>query len=142
VEVPVFLLTEGANVSREGKVNILGCFDILYVGGFPAGFLQFFIWARVETGVGEPGDNVAFTLGLADPDGRTIFELEEHLELAPGEPGYPRSVNLIVPVGGVVFDRPGDYVFYLRLEGESRRWRTPLRVVAAPSLSPGQSGPP
>ena len=35
MEVKVALLADGANVSREGKLNLLGIFDTLFARSFP-----------------------------------------------------------------------------------------------------------
>ena len=55
MKVNLALLADGANVSREGKLNILGIFDTIHAGKFPVVHAQMRLVVRLEASSAELG---------------------------------------------------------------------------------------
>src|SRR5881628_58731 len=55
MEVKLALLADGANVSREGKLNLLGIFDTLFARSFPTTHPQMQLVIRFEAAAQEAG---------------------------------------------------------------------------------------
>src|SRR6266516_902993 len=53
MEVKLALLADGANVSREGKLNLLGIFDTLFARSFPTTHPQMQLVIRFEAAAHE-----------------------------------------------------------------------------------------
>lgn len=59
-----------ANVSREGKLSIIGIFDRIFAAKVPSSFIRLFIVAIFE---GKPGSEAKIKLEIADPTGKPVL---------------------------------------------------------------------
>jgi hypothetical protein len=85
------LLADAANVTAEGKINILGEFNLIRAPQLPIGVASFTLVFRLEAAGNEPSDH-SFTIVLLDEDGdlvRPIVEGKFSLGLST-IPGLPR----------------------------------------------------
>ncbi len=132
MQVNLAVLCDAANVSREGKLNILGEFDSIHASSFPLTYPTMVLVVRLEAHPTEVGDHRR-KLQHLDADGRNVVPPLEG-EFATGEGpflGVPvRTAPIILQMHGVRFDRPGHYSFELLVDGHHLR-SLPLQFVAA-----------
>jgi hypothetical protein len=138
MRVDLAVVADAANVSQEGKLNILGIFDTIWGTSFPLRHGTMVFVVRVEGEFTEQGEH-RLELRLMDADGAQIFKAEGPLHLVGGKPGRPVKPHIILGLSGVVFPAPGDYSFEVLIDGEHKR-SVPLYVMKAPEpprVSPG-----
>jgi hypothetical protein len=121
MEVTLSVLADYANVSREGKLNILGVFSEINPPVLPFRLPQMYLVFSIEIAPTEAISELPTRILLWDEDGEERLSLEQTLPLPPSERAGERSVNHIVGLAGVRFDRPGDYAFHILIAGEERR---------------------
>ena len=123
-------LADGANVTQDGKLNILGIFNALGASQFPAAHPQMFLVMRFEATRAEEGKTKKIEIQLADGDGGKLFTVGANLVVPTGTPGSAIRMNHILGMNGVQFPRPGDYVFNV-LVGDDQKAAVDLKLVEA-----------
>lgn len=133
------LVADAANVSQDGKANLLGVFEEIAAVSFPAMHPQLSVWMAFEANPFEVGRQVKAELRLVDGDGEVLVTVSQELRIPPPlEPGLPIRLKSIVPLRNTVFPVPGNYAFTLEVDGEEKQ-RTPLTVrqlIQRPPPSP------
>jgi hypothetical protein len=131
MNVNLAVLCDAANVSREGKLNILGEFDSIHVATFPLVYPTMVLVVRLEAHPTEAGEH-ALKLHLVDEDGGDCVPPLQGA-FATGDPPFPgvpiRTAPLILQMHGVRFDKPGHYSFELLVDNHHLR-SLPLHVLA------------
>jgi hypothetical protein len=127
MKIPMALLADEANVSQEGKLNVLGVFDRIAAPSFPVVHPKLVFVFRVQAEFADMGPPVAVRVRLVDEDGAVLFEASGELAPPPVEPGQFATANQIFSLVGVQFPSPGIYKFLVSV-GEERH-ETPLSVV-------------
>jgi hypothetical protein len=130
-------LADYANVTGDGKLNILGIFDRINVTQIPAVHPQMHLVLRLEAHAAELDRSHNVEIRLQDPDGNTIFEVKG--EIVPrGEPGRSVSTNQILTLNNLQLEKIGDYAFVVMLNNDVKA-EIPLAVefVAIPPAAGG-----
>lgn len=121
------VLADEANVSQEGKLNLMGIFDRIAAAEFPVVYPKIVFAFRVEAEYGDSGRTFPVRVSMENEDGAALFHAEGEI-LAPGvPPGEFSTANQIFALVGVQFPAPGVYRFTVRV-GESARAEAPLLV--------------
>jgi hypothetical protein len=131
MHVQLAFVCDDATMSADGKMDVRGVFNDLIAPGFPAKQDRMVLVTTIEWDEGEEGRNT-FRVDLLGPDGRPSVTVDGHTEVEPrllDRP--PPRTRLILPLDGVVFPRPGRYVFEIRVKG---------RKLRGPSLYLSESG--
>jgi hypothetical protein len=131
MQVNLAVLCDAANVSREGKLNILGEFDSIHASSFPLTYPTMVLVVRMEAHPTEVGEH-QLKLQLLDADGQDVVPplLGEFTTGEPPFPGVPvRTAPIILQMHGVRFARPGHCAFELLVDGHHLR-SLPLHIVA------------
>ena len=138
MELELALLADAANVSREGKLNILGVFDAIYVQRFPCQFPQMQLILRFRADPVETGRAYKVEIQIIDQDGKKLTKLDGELGF-PDSPekskGLPMRADHILGFANAVFERPGPYEFVILVNGEVRK-RVSLYVAEKPPVGP------
>lgn len=122
------VLADAANVSGEGKLNILGIFTDVNPSRVPFVLPQAYIVAVLECPPAEAGLDKIVTYKLIDDEGRQVFTLEQTMTVpTPVRPGARTKINVVIGVGGLRFERTGDYQLSVLVSGEEKR-SVPLLV--------------
>lgn len=138
MQVTFAVLADYANISKEGKPNIMGIFENISARDFPYIHSQMFLVMRFEADLAETGQTKTLEIHLMDEDGKKIFVLPGKINIRGVEPGKVMSWNQMIRLERLEFKNPGDYVFNILVNGEPRG-RVPLKVTKiAPSGDPSQ----
>ncbi len=124
------VIADAANVSQEGKLNLLGVFDTIWAREFPFRHASMVFVLRVKADFTEEGSH-RLEVRLIDADGGQLFRAEGPLQVPAGSPGRPIRPHVVLGLSGVSFSRPGDFSFEVMLDG-SHLASVPLYVMEAP----------
>lgn len=130
MEVTLAVLADYSNVSREGKLNILGIFDVIFTRNFPVVHHSMQLVMTFEAPRSEVGTNKNVQVRLIDADGKQIFEISGQFNLPSSVPAGMMVIknNHILNLNNLAFQRPGDYAFHILINGEEKK-SVPLKLV-------------
>ncbi len=128
MRVTLAVLADYANITREGKLNILGIFDVIHVQNFPVTHPQMQLVMRFEADISEAGKTKKSEIQLMDDDGKRLFVLGGEFTFGPGQPGEVMGSNQILTINMMKFESPGNYEFKILINDELKA-EVPLKVV-------------
>jgi hypothetical protein len=140
VKIPMALLADEANVSQEGKLNVLGVFDRLAAATFPTVHPKMVFAFRVQAEYADMGRTFPVRVRLVDEDGGVLFQADMEMGAPQVQPGDFITANQVLALVGVMFPRPGTYKFELTI-GELPAHETPLAVLQAPGWPEAETAP-
>jgi hypothetical protein len=132
MRVKLALLADYSNVSREGKLNILGIFDTIYARTFPTTHPHMQLVIRLEADFEEAGTTRQVEVQFQAQDGTGLFRLPAALTIQRGEAGEPVRADHILTLTNVTFQEPGRYAFHIVVDGRVDT-TVPLRVEQLPA---------
>ncbi|HEX6557910.1 MAG TPA: hypothetical protein VF021_00565 [Longimicrobiales bacterium] len=140
MQAKLAVLADYANVTGDGKLNILGIFDRINLMQVPAVHPQMHLVLRLEAHPAELERAHGIEIRLQDPEGTSIFEVNG--EIVPrGEPGRPVSTNQILTLNNLQLEKIGDYRFVVIIDGDLKT-EIPLAVeFVAMAPGPGPTPP-
>lgn len=110
-----------ANLSSEGKLNIMGVFHEVGPLAFPSVLSQGFLVLEWEAGPAEVGKKRDLRLAFVDPDGNEKIALGVTIDVpGPGRPGSPALFNQIINVAGTPLERSGEHAFYVLADNDEK----------------------
>lgn len=121
------LLADEANVSQEGKLNVLGVFDRITASAFPTVHPKMVFIFRVQAEYGDAGQLFPVRVRLMDADGGTLFEATGEIQAPRVGPGETVTANQLFALVGIRFPQPGDFKFVVHV-GDLPPHETPLTV--------------
>jgi uncharacterized protein DUF6941 len=118
MEVTLALLADAANVSREGKLNLLGIFDTIFAHAFPSTHPLMQLVLRFEAEPAEAGSNRAVEVQFVTPEGQVLFRLPATMVVQPRGASDRIRMDQVVTLTNVQFEHPGRYRFHVVVDGE------------------------
>jgi hypothetical protein len=133
------LLADAANVAADGKLNILGVFDVLRAASFPAAYPRVHLVARLKAQTADVGAR-RLALQVTGPGGATLLASEAQVEIPPLPPGVAEIDIPLVQVFDLPIERPGPHAVLLLVDGRVAS-QLPVTVVgdgapAGPLIQP------
>jgi hypothetical protein len=111
------VFADGANLSQEGKLNVLGVFDALQVGGFPALHPRTHFVLRLKGSIEDIG-NHRLTFRWINPSDEELWSSDGELNVAPGaNPTFEMDLPVIAVID-LPLNAPGLYTMRVSLDGE------------------------
>ena len=118
MEVQLALLADGANVSREGKLNLLGIFDTIFARTFPVTHPQMQLVIRFGATADEAGSTRQIEIHLVAGEGEVLLRLPGALTVQPRALGQAIRMDHVLSLNNVQFARPGRYRFDILVDGQ------------------------
>lgn len=84
MKVTLALLADAANVSQEGKLNILGTFDNISASKFPTRHPEMQLVLRMEASVAEANTHKRLELKVMDEDAQQVGGAVAEFDVPPG----------------------------------------------------------
>ena len=120
MEVTLALLADAANISQEGKLNVLGVFNSINAVSFPCIHPSMVVVMRFEASRAEIGQTKEFEIHLLDPDGASLGNVAGNFVVPDAPPGQRVQMGNILPLNGVTFQRPGPHQFVIMISAETK----------------------
>lgn len=131
MEVKFALLAEFSNITREGKLNLLGLFEQLNAPSLPWTHPHMQLVLSLEATPAEWESTKKIEIKLLDADGNSKLNLNSNLKVPRGQSGRNISINSIIGINNLKFDAAGDYAFHVIIGGDDKK-TVPLRVNFTP----------
>lgn len=128
MRVSLALLADYANVSREGKLNIMGIFDNVNATSVPTAHGQMQLVLTIEGSAAEAGKDHPMEIELISPTKEPVFKLNGSIHLGKVPTGAPAKANSTIQLNNLVFRQFGRYYFVVTIEGAVRE-EIPFTVV-------------
>lgn len=116
----LFLTADYANITGDGKLNVMGIFEEVHSFDFPARHSSMHLIARLAAELGEYGATRDFTIKLLDEDAVQLMEVKGELQVPIGHRGRKPQVNIILELKDIVFPKPGTYQFALFIDKDHK----------------------
>lgn len=129
------MFADAANISQEGKLNILGVFDAVQVGTMPAVHPRAHLVVRFK---GTPLDVGIHQVALrwVNPGGVELWSSDGQVELSAPPPGVTEVDIPLIATIDLPLDMQGSYAMMVFVNDEPRG-EVPLHVrAAAPFVAP------
>lgn len=134
MQVKLALLADYANITGEGKLNILGIFDRITVQQVPIVHPQMHLILRLESHSAERSRTHNIEIRLHDPDGQTVFEVKGDM-IPQGASVLSTSTNQILTLNNLQLEKAGGYNFVVFVDNDLKA-EIPLAVELAPAQPP------
>lgn len=110
------VFADGANLSQEGKLNVLGVFDALAVGGFPSIHPRTHFVVRLKGSADDTGAH-NLTFNWVNPSGNVLWSSDGEMNVAPGpNPAFEMDLPIIAVID-LPLDMAGLYAMQVALDG-------------------------
>ena len=121
MEVPLAVLADSANVSQEGKLNIMGIFSQINAQSLPLRYPHMALALSLVAQVPEGGRKHQAVISCMDEDGSKLFEANATIDVEIKDPPNPATVNQIINLQLMEFHKEGDYSFNILINNELKR---------------------
>lgn len=122
------VFADAANLSQEGKLNILGVFDAVQVSSFPSVHPRTHLVVRLKGDAEDVGKH-SMTLRWLNPSGDELWVSGGELNVgAPADPTFEMDLPVIALID-LPLSEAGRYVMQLEVDGEFEG-ELPLLVTA------------
>lgn len=129
MEVKLAVIADAANVSQEGKLNILGAFNVLFAETAPARHPEMVLVLNLEASPAEAGRDKALEIRMLAADGESVGGMKAEFRVPdPKKPGRPIQMQSVLRLNDVSFPRFGDYGIHV-LINEEEKAHIPLALV-------------
>ncbi|GBE01458.1 hypothetical protein BMS3Bbin06_00306 [bacterium BMS3Bbin06] len=133
--VPLAIVADNANISREGKLNVLGVFEHINAQKVPTAHPFMSLVFVIEGERAEAEREHELKIQLVDADGKVIVNVEGGFKFGLPMSGQLRiKANHIINLVNVNFPDYGTYEFNIIINKEVRK-QIPITIVK-PQLIP------
>ena len=124
-------LADYANITREGKLNLMGVFDSISAVSYPAAHPQMHLVIRFELFRHEKGKNHDIEIQFVDEDGKKLFSLAAQVGIPANATIATTTVNndQIIGINGLVLPKPGTYQFVILIDKNVAKGKE-VRLIA------------
>jgi hypothetical protein len=130
------LFADAANLSQEGKLNILGVFDAVQVSSFPTVHPRANLVLRVKGKRADAGQH-SVTLRWLNPEGTELWSSTGELNIAVPPNGVQEMDVPLIAAVDLPLDRPGSYTLAIALDDAPRGDITLQARAGAPQVPIG-----
>jgi hypothetical protein len=131
MDVTLALLADYANQTADGKLNIMGTFDTIFVEKFPAVHPQMQLILRLSANPAEVGARKKLEIKLMTEDGRQLFAISAEFGFQVRDPSLPvgqeMKTDQLIGLHNTRFESAGDYQFAILINDDTKA-TVPLKV--------------
>lgn len=136
MQISFALFADGANLSQEGKLNILGVFDAVQVAAVPTLHPRAHLVVRLKGGRTDVGVH-RVTLRWLNPERDELWSTTGELNIGQPPSGVAELDLPLIAMIDLPIDRAGVYALQIALDDQPRG-EVPLQVrVGAPPMPRG-----
>jgi hypothetical protein len=128
------LFADAANLSQEGKLNILGVFDAVQVGSLPTVHPRAHLVVRLKGQRSDAGQH-SVTLRWMNPEGEELWSSSGELNIGVPPNGVAEMDLPLLAALDLPIDRAGEYTLNIALD-DQHHGSVPLQVrVGNPTMA-------
>jgi hypothetical protein len=132
MDVTLAMIADYANVTADGKLNVMGIFDRIRASAFPAVHPLMQLVVVFTASPAEKGLEKSIQVRLLDEDGQSMMDLGGRVTVPDG-PGPGVQLQHIYALQMLQFQRAGTYAFHILVNEDTKRV-VPLMVEGAAPL--------
>lgn len=134
MQVAFALFCDAANLSQEGKLNILGVFDALQVASFPAVHPRTHLVVHLKGTTLDVGTH-AVTLSWVAPNGTELWNSRGELGVGQPPPGVSEMDMPLIAMIDLPMNAPGTYTMTVAVDDEPCA-QIPVQVRSPSTMAP------
>jgi len=134
VNVDTLLVADYANVTDNGKINVMGVFRRINAHQFPARHPEMYLIVGLSASVTEYDTNRKLTIKLLDPDSQEMMAFSREFRVPKGVRWQRAEMNRIIQLRDIVFPKAGTYEFAVLLDNDEKS-RISIELVKIESKS-------
>ena len=135
MHVSFALFADAANLSQEGKLNILGVFDAVQVSALPTVHPRAHLVVRLKGTRADVGTHTV-TLRWINPDRNELWNSTGQLDIGAPPPGVTEMDMPLIAALDLPIDRAGTYTMSIALDNSAVA-QIALQVRTGPPAMPG-----
>ncbi len=116
MRLELFLAADYANITGDGKLNVMGIFRVINATNFPARHASMHLVIRMIPELGEYGVTRDLKVILREPDGNELVELSGQIEAPERSGELSPEVNVILELKDLIYPQPGPYQFIVLVD--------------------------
>jgi hypothetical protein len=120
MKLELFLAADYANITGDGKLNVMGIFRVINAITFPARHSSMHLVIKMVPDLGEYGATRDLFVKLLSPDGNELFRLSGEVEVPNSGGGLLPEVNVILDLKDITFPEPGPYNFVVLVDKDHK----------------------
>ena len=121
MELDTVMLADYASASAEGKLNVVGVFNIIRAKTFPARHPLMYVVTTVSASMAELGNTSKIGIKLMDEDAKsTLLDFSRDVTVAQRPSGQRYTLNGILKVADLVFTQAGTYQLSVLIDGHEK----------------------
>lgn len=129
MQVTLGLVADSANVSQEGKLNILGIFDTIYAFNFPCKHNQMTLITKIQAELTDAHHiDRKIKITLVDEHTNPTFSIDGKFNFKNTPEGERGTTSSIIVITNLLFEKPGNYFFKISIDGEEKG-EIPLKLM-------------
>jgi hypothetical protein len=132
MHVSFALFADAANLSQEGKLNILGVFDALQVAQFPAIHARATLVVRIKGNAADVGAHDV-TMRWVSPAGVDLWQSQGTLEFGTLPDDVAEADLPLIAIIDLPADVAGEYAMEISIDRQAAA-RVPLMIRALPAM--------
>jgi len=135
MHVSFALLADAANLSQEGKLNILGVFDALQVAALPSVHPRAHLVVHLKGTMLDVGSHTV-QLTWQNPQGHELWSSNGDLNVGSPPPGVAQMDLPLIAQVDLPMDMAGNYTMSIAIDSQKAA-ELPVHVRSAPQPTPG-----
>lgn len=116
------LAADYANVTKDGKINVMGIFNRIFAREFPTRQPEMHLVVKLDASPAEYGTSRKLTIKLLDASGKQeIVNWSRDIHVPIGSGAERAEINQILRLRDVVFPAPGAYQFSVLVDKDEKQ---------------------
>ena len=121
MDLSYLLVADYANVTQDGKLNVMGIFATISAVNFPAVHPEMYLVAQLTAVPFEYGRKCEIAVKLIDEDASSeLVDFRAPVIVPSGERGQKVHLNHILRLVNIRFPRPGTYEFCILVDNDAK----------------------
>lgn len=118
MDLTFMLVSDYANTTGDGKLNVMGIFGSITAISFPTTHPEMYVIAQLAATAAEYNRAFKFELKLMDEDGQQIGNLITDAVVPVPENGRQVRMNHVLRLVNITFPKAGEYEFVVLVDSD------------------------